>query len=57
MEHRFTWQPHGSQFTIIEEIPKGCLLIKIREPEPLNKEDILKTLGFNVSWVNTSKRE
>lgn len=55
-EHRFTWQPHGSQFTIIEEIPVGSLLIKIKEPETLNKEDILKALGFDKSWISVTKR-
>lgn len=55
-EHRFTWQPHGSQFTIIEEIPKGSLLIKIKEPEILNKENILKALGFDKSWISVVKR-
>lgn len=57
MEHRFTWQPHGSQFTITEEIPDDSLLIKIREPETLNKEDILKTLGFDQSWISVSRRQ
>jgi hypothetical protein len=55
-EHRFTWQPHGSQFTIIEDIPGNSLLIKIKEPETLNKEDILKALGFDKSWISVTKR-
>jgi len=55
-EHRFTWQPHGSQFTIIEEIPEDSLLIKIKEPEVLNKENILKALGFDKSWISVTKR-
>ena len=55
-EHRFTWQPHGSQFTIIEEIPEDSLLIKIKEPEMLNKEDVLKALGFDKSWISITKR-
>lgn len=55
-EHRFTWQPHGSQFTIIEEIPNDSLLIKIKEPEKLDKEDILKALGFDKSWISIEKR-
>lgn len=54
--HRFTWQPHGSQFTIIEEIPDGSLLINIKKPEVLNKDDILKALGFDKSWINVVKR-
>ncbi len=56
-EHRFTWQPHGSQFTIVEEIPENSLLIKIKEPEMLNKEDILEALGFDKSWISVTKRE
>lgn len=55
-EHRFTWQPHGSQFTIVEEIPENSFLIKIKEPETLNKEDILKALGFDKSWISVTKR-
>lgn len=56
-EHCFTWQPHGSQFTIIEEIPEDSLLIKIKEPEMLNKEDILQALGFDKSWISVIKRD
>ncbi len=49
--HRFTWQPHGSQFTIVEEVPKNRLAIRIRKPPPLDKETILKTMEFDESWV------
>ena len=31
-EHRFTWQPHGSQFTIIEEIPETVEVIREETP-------------------------
>jgi hypothetical protein len=55
-EHRFTWQPHGSQFTIIEEIPDDSLLIKIKEPEKLDKDRVLKALGFDNSWISVTKR-
>lgn len=54
--HHFTWQPHGSQFTIIEEIPEESLIIRIKEPEPLNKEVTLKAMGFDKSWVSVIKR-
>lgn len=50
-EHRFTWQPHGSQFTIIEEVPQKKLIIKVKKPSVLNKEKVLKTLGFDKSWI------
>ena len=42
-EHVFTWQPHGSQFTIIENVPEERLAIKIRKP-PLNKD--LKSIPY-----------
>ncbi|MFN3793028.1 MAG: hypothetical protein ACK4RX_00090 [Chitinophagaceae bacterium] len=55
-ELRFTWQPHGSQFTIIEEVPKDSLLLKIKKPEPLDKESILNALGFDKHWITLIKR-
>ncbi|KUO60024.1 MAG: hypothetical protein APF84_13385 [Gracilibacter sp. BRH_c7a] len=53
-EHCFTWQPHGSQFTIIEEVPDDSLVIKIRIPKRIDKEELLQTIGFDNSWVTTS---
>ena len=50
-EHRFTWQPHGSQFTIIEDVPENSVLIRIKQPPILDKEQILKALGFEKSWI------
>lgn len=50
-EHRFTWQPHGSQFTIVEEVPSKKMIIKIKGPTLLDKEQVLKTLGFDQSWI------
>lgn len=49
--HRFTWQPHGSQFTIIEEIPEKRYHLKIKVPEKLDKESVLKAVSFDKSWV------
>ncbi len=56
MEHRFTWQPHGSQFTITENIPEKSLIISIKQPEILNKEDILNALGFDKSWISITHK-
>lgn len=50
-DHRFTWQPHGSQFTIIENVPEDSIIIKVRQPNILDKETILSTLGFDKSWI------
>lgn len=54
---KFTWQPHGSQFTIHEEVPKDKLTIRINNPSDLNldKDMILKTIGFNKSWIEILK--
>ena len=49
--HKFTWQPHGSQFTIIEEVPESRLAIKIKKPPELDKDAVLKALDFDESWV------
>lgn len=51
-EHKFTWQPHGSQFTIIEEIPKDRLHLQVRKPERVNKNLILKSIGYSKDWVH-----
>lgn len=53
---RFTWQPHGSQFTIHETVPEKTLIISIKQPEKLNKEKILSAIGFNKSWVSISRK-
>ncbi len=54
-EHIFTWQPHGSQFTIIEKVPGKRLAIKIKQPPTLDKDLVLKALKFDNSWVQIIK--
>ncbi|MBI3194170.1 MAG: hypothetical protein HYZ34_06860 [Ignavibacteriae bacterium] len=54
-EHRFTWQPHGSQFTIIENVPNKSFVIRIKQPKVLNKEKVLTALGFDKSWITVIK--
>jgi hypothetical protein len=46
-EHKFTWQPHGSQFTIIEEVPSDALKIQIKKPSPISIDSVLQDIGFN----------
>ena len=48
--YKFTWQPGGSQFTIIEDIPKERLHISVKEPEPIDRETLLETIHFDKSW-------
>lgn len=55
-EHKFTWQPHGSQFTIIETVPQDGLIIRIKKPKKLDKGKVLKELGFDKSWVTVIRK-
>ena len=48
--HKFTWQPSGSQFTVIEDIPDARLHISIEKPDKVDKETVLKAVDFNNSW-------
>jgi len=52
---QFTWQPHGSQFTITEPVPENTLILKLKKPENLDKNEILKAIGFDKTWVTIQK--
>lgn len=56
-QHRFTWQPSGSQFTIIEKIPKKRLHISVRSPEKIDKNIILDAVKFDKSWYEIVSSE
>lgn len=49
--HRFTWQPHGSQFTIIEAVPENRIALRIKPPPRIPKDKILAAVKFDPSWV------
>lgn len=49
--HSFTWQPHGAQFTIIEDVPEKRLSIRIRKPPSLDRGKVLEAINFDASWV------
>lgn len=49
-KHKFTWQPSGSQFTIIEKIPDKRLHISVKKPKQVDREMILKAVNFDDSW-------
>lgn len=53
--HKFTWQPSGSQFTFIEEIPENRWHIKIKRPDLVDKDTILESVKFDSSWYNVVK--
>lgn len=50
-DHHFTWQPHGSQFTIIENLPESRLALRLKQPPPLDPAAVLATMNFDESWV------
>ena len=50
-EHHFTWQPHGSQFTIVETLPVNRLALRLKQPPPLDPTAVLATMNFDESWV------
>ncbi len=51
----FTWQPHGSQFTIHTHVPENAVKFTIKRPPILKKEDILEVIDFDESWVEIIK--
>lgn len=50
-EHTFTWQPHGSQFTIIHKVPHSAQKFQINRPPVLDFEETMERIGFDQSWV------
>lgn len=56
-ENKFTWQPHGSQFTIHEHVPDYALNIEIDTPQNISAEKILETIGFDESHYRVVPRK
>lgn len=54
-QHLFTWQPHGSQFTIIEKVSADRLSIRIKKPPYLDRDAFLKAIHFDASWIEIIK--
>ncbi len=50
-ETKFTWQPHGSQFTIHTPVPVDAIKFSIRKPSVITREQILSAVNFDESWV------
>ena len=48
----FTWQPHGSQFTIHTDIPSSARRFKLRKPPIIDKTTVLDNLKFDETWVS-----
>ena len=49
--HTFTWQPHGSQFTVIRQVSASARSFEVRKPGVLDAELILLSLQYSPSWV------
>lgn len=50
-KHLFTWQPHGSQFTIIKDVPEKRLAIHVKKPPLVNSSKVLDGIKFDDSWI------
>jgi len=51
-KHCFTWQPHGSQFTVLKTIPGSAYRFKIKKRPPLlEMRHVLTLARFDDSWI------
>lgn len=52
-KHCFTWQPHGSQFTIIKAIPGSARRFRLnRHPGLIEPEKILTAIDYSDDWID-----
>lgn len=51
----FTWQPHGSQFTIHSNVPDDAIKFKVKRPPVQTQESALRSIGFDDSWIEIIK--
>lgn len=50
--HHFTWQPHGSQFTIFRVVPASAQRFSINRDVPtVSFKDILTAVNFDQDWI------
>lgn len=54
-DKKFTWQPHGSQFTITTNVPDNRLKLRIRRPPVFDRDEVLTQLKFDPSWIEIVK--
>lgn len=50
-EHKFTWQPHGSQFTIKYDVPSSAVRFSVKRPPVLDFDETMNQIGFDPSWI------
>ncbi len=49
--HSFTWQPHGSQFTLLRQVSGSARSFQVRRPGILDPEQVLQNIGYSDDWV------
>lgn len=54
-ETKFTWQPHGSQFTIHTKVPQNAIKFTIKKPMEITKNQLLNSIGFDKTWIKIMK--
>ncbi|HML94370.1 MAG TPA: hypothetical protein PKC29_02950 [Thermodesulfobacteriota bacterium] len=51
-EHCFTWQPHGSQFTVFKSVPASAYRFRItKHPGLIEPQHVLRLIQFNDDWI------
>ena len=56
--HHFTWQPHGSQFTIFRVVPASAQRFSVNRDVPLvSFEEVLSAVNFENDWISIHRRE
>ena len=50
--HAFTWQPSGSQFTILRPVSGSARSFQVRKPDEIAPEELLTSLGYSDDWVS-----
>ena len=50
-QHRFTWQPSGSQFSKYTSIPKNAFKFRIKTPPLLDMNKTLEQIDYSDDWV------
>jgi len=56
-KHCFTWQKHGSQFTIHKEVPTSAVKFSLlRRPPMIEEQHIINLTRFDSTWVKIEAR-
>lgn len=51
--HHFTWQPHGSQFTILRSVPSSARRFSINHAIPMvTANQVLTSINFQPNWIH-----